>query len=638
MPLSAFAQSGAPSPSATSSGTPTASTAPQNSDDVVRRASDAFGVRIGAESFGLYNESYARGFNLEAAGNYRLDGVYFVPAITPVSPTVGSTIVRVGLAALPFDFPAPSGVVEYTLRGPSPEPQAELRMGSVGYDSPYFAADFSIGDAALGVAGGLEANPDTQYPDGSEGERYTFGLVPQWQVSERTRLRGLIGGARSWHNGNAGYLLSGTTLPPELSPRERLNPANGRYDQTEFNLGLLLHHQFAHSELRAGVFKSVLARDEADFTMISELDAQGRGIATLYTSPDQRYETVSGEISLQRQFQTGRWTHRVTGSLRARQSDGLSYTGAATRLGPVQIGVPTPYEHATIDRTRGDARIDRVRQHAAGLSWRSMWGDTLELRAGLQRMDYQKNALRGDAAHTHEGSVSWLPNASLTWQPKPELALYTSYVRGLEESGVAPSSARNANEVLPAVLARQVDMGARWQISPSNALMAAVFQIDKPTPAMDANRIYALSGEARHRGLETSWNVKLENGLSWVLGAALIDMDRMAAGKPVRTAVGLSQQHALLGLSYTPTTLQKWSFDSQVRHIGPRYLDRDNRMKLDAYTTFDVGLRYRYDSKGSNLRLQWQNAGQESRWVAIPSQSLSFIRPRTYRLLWTHRF
>lgn len=106
----------------------------------------------------------------------------------------------------------------------------------------------------------------------------------------------------------------------------------------------------------------------------------------------------------------------------------------------------------------------------------------------------------------------------------------------------------------------------------------------------------------------------------------------------MRTAAGLSERQALLGLSYTPATQPKWSFDSQVRHFGPRYLDRDNRIRIDGFTVLDLGLRYRYDGKGSNLRLQWLNATQQSQWLALPSQSLGFIRPSTYRLLWTHRF
>lgn len=606
-------------------------------DDVVRRASDAFGVRIGAESFGLYSESLARGFSLEAAGNYRLDGLFYVPAKTPASPLVDSSTVRVGLAALPFDFPAPSGVVDYALRGPAATPFVELRAGIESYESPFLASDFSIGSQAFGMAGGVVVTPNVNYSDGTAGDVYTFGLVPQWQLNERTQLRGLIGGTRSRYNGNTAYVAQGLVLPPTLARFERLGLDNAEFEQQDFNIGLLLQHQFKFADLRAGIFRSVRSTPEADFVLVSALDQQGRGAGTLYTAPDQHSESISGEISLLRQFEVGNWTHRVTGSLRARQSDSLSYQGSATALGPVQIGVPSPRQ-TTIDRTRGDASTDVVEQSSAGLSWRSALGDRLEIRAGVLRTANQKDALRENVLPTRNESVSWLPNASVTWKAKPNLALYASYVRGLEESGVAPGVASNRNEVLPAVLARQIDLGMRMQLSESSTFTAALFQIEKPTPALDANRVYALSGEARYRGLEASWNARMENGLSFVLGAVVIDLDRQEINQPTRTAVGLPEKQALLGLSYTPKSIPALSFDSQIRSSSSRFADRDNLLSTPGFTSTDLGLRYRYASDGSNLRLQWINATDKKQWVAIPSQTLSFVRLSTVRLILTKNF
>jgi iron complex outermembrane recepter protein len=611
--------------------------APDDEDDVVRRASDAFGVRIGSESFGLYNESLARGFSLEAAGNYRLDGLFYVPAVTPASPLVDSSTVRVGLAALPFDFPAPSGVVDYALRGPAAKPFVELRVGIESYESPTLASDFSIGSQAFGIAGGMQVTPNANYSDGTEGEMHTFGLVPQWQLSERTQLRGLIGGTLRRYNGNIAYVAEGSVLPPDLAQFERFVPDNAEFEQKDFNIGLLLQHQFAFADLRAGIFRSVRSRPESDFILVSELDPQGRGVGTLFTAPDQHSESISGEISLLRQFEVGNWTHRVTGSLRARQSDTLTYQGSATQLGPVQIGAPYTTQ-TTIDRTRGDASTNKVEQSSAGLSWRSALGDRLEIRAGVLRTTNQKDAFRANAAPTRNASVSWLPNASVTWQAKPNLALYASYVRGLEESGVAPGVASNRNEVLPAVLARQIDFGMRMQLSESNTFTAALFHIDKPTPALDVNRFYSLSGEASYRGLEASWNRRMDNGLSWVLGAVVMDLDRQEINQPTRTAVGLPEKQALLGLSYTPKSMPALSFDSQIRSSSSRYANRENLLSTPGFTSTDLGLRYRYGNDGSNLRFQWINATDKAQWVAIPSETLSNVRVRTVRLIWTKNF
>jgi iron complex outermembrane recepter protein len=634
-----FAQATTITTSPTAGSTPDTSNEEEETpqDDVVRRASDAFGVRIGAESFGLYNESLARGFSLEAAGNYRLDGLFYVPAVTPASPIVDSSTMRIGLAALPFDFPAPSGVVDYALRGPAVKPFVELRAGIDRYQSPFVESDFSIGSQALGIAGGATVTPNANYNDGTEGHLYSFGIVPQWQFGERTQLRGLIGGTRWSYNGDAAYISQGLFLPPTLSRLERLGPDNAEFEQQDFNVGLLLQHQFKFADLRAGVFRSVRSVPEADFIIVSELNQQGRGIGVLYSAPDQHSESLSGEVSLLRQFKSGNWTHRVTGSLRARQSESISYDGSTTQLGPVQIGAPN-LSQITIDRTRGDASIDKVEQSSAGLSWRSALADRLEIRAGVLRTTNQKDALRSNELPTRNASVSWLPNASVTWQAKPNLALYASYVRGLEESGVAPGVASNRNEVLPAVLARQIDLGMRMQLSESSTLSAALFQIDKPTPALDANRVYALSGEASYRGLEASWNKRMDNGLSWVLGAVVMDLDRQEINQPTRTAVGLPAKQVLLGLSYTPKSLPALSLDSQIRFQGSRFVDTENLLSTSGFTNADLGLRYRYAKNGSNLRLQWTNATGVTQWIAQTSQTLGFVPPSTMRFVWTKNF
>ncbi len=43
----------------------------------VTQAEDAFGFSVGRESLGIYNAGNARGFSPTAAGNLRIDGLYF---------------------------------------------------------------------------------------------------------------------------------------------------------------------------------------------------------------------------------------------------------------------------------------------------------------------------------------------------------------------------------------------------------------------------------------------------------------------------------------------------------------------------------------------------------------------------------
>ena len=57
---------------------PAARTHAQATANALAVAEDAFGATQGAESIGIYDETAVRGFSLEAAGNYRINGRYFV--------------------------------------------------------------------------------------------------------------------------------------------------------------------------------------------------------------------------------------------------------------------------------------------------------------------------------------------------------------------------------------------------------------------------------------------------------------------------------------------------------------------------------------------------------------------------------
>ena len=79
---------------------------------------DAFGRLVGTELIGLYSASQVRGFSLENAGNFRVEDIYYAKA-APVNYIIrASTVTRIGVNALRYDFPAPSGVVDINLLNP----------------------------------------------------------------------------------------------------------------------------------------------------------------------------------------------------------------------------------------------------------------------------------------------------------------------------------------------------------------------------------------------------------------------------------------------------------------------------------------------------------------------------------------
>src|SRR5215216_5992540 len=71
----------------------------RSDDNAITQAEDAFGFSVGREAIGIYGPGNARGFSPTAAGNVRIDGLYFDPAFGLQNILVDSTSIKVGLSA-----------------------------------------------------------------------------------------------------------------------------------------------------------------------------------------------------------------------------------------------------------------------------------------------------------------------------------------------------------------------------------------------------------------------------------------------------------------------------------------------------------------------------------------------------------
>src|SRR3954471_8995177 len=107
----------------------------RSDENAVTQAEDAFGFSVGRESLGIYNAGNARGFSPSAAGNLRIDGLYFDQAYGLQGTLLDSTSIKVGLSAQGYPFAAPSGIVDQSLRQPGKEKGASIVANADSYGS-----------------------------------------------------------------------------------------------------------------------------------------------------------------------------------------------------------------------------------------------------------------------------------------------------------------------------------------------------------------------------------------------------------------------------------------------------------------------------------------------------------------------
>jgi len=615
-----------------------ASTPAAAQDNAVRSAADAFGERAGIEQSGLYTESQVRGFDLNDGGAYRIDDAYFNRAAVLDDTILSGVAVRVGVNAARLDYPAPSGVVAYRLREAGPANELRLGVGFRDFGTHVLQADASVRTGEVSMAGGFLWRPLQRHAQGYEGSGINAGAIGAWEISPDQRLRAFGSIYLRDYDGDYAVRATGSAMPPPLQRLHQYSPDWALTKAQSTNLGVLYDAQVGGFSLNLSAFRSIFDIDNADFTLISA-DGAAAATATTFRAPWVK-TSDSVEARLGRDFQIDAFSHMLTLSLRGGRTATDLYSALAVPLGVFQL--PDDPPDAPERQWSGARGQDVVERATASLGYAFTWDDRLQFRFGLHRTQYDKALLSTAGAATERASESTNYNASLVYNLTDRTALFGSWVTGLEESGSAPSSATNSNEVLPPGEVEQFELGVRHALSPNLTLIGAFFDVSKPSQGLRADGSFGLVGEVRHRGAEASIAGALTDRTNIVLGVVsfesevsgpLVDAD-VVGGE----GVGVSQVAANASIDYRISNA--WSLDAGVNYLGERWVDTANTVQAPAVTTLSVGMRHRFDLGGrpAALRILASNLAGEEGYLAARTGLLSPVAPRTIRAVLTLSF
>lgn len=610
-------------------------------DNAVASAVDAFGERAGIEQSGLYTESQVRGFDLNDSGAYRIDEAYFSRAQGLDDTVLAGVGVRVGVNAARLPYPAPSGVVNYRLREAGPANELRLGAGLRDFGTRVLQGDLSLRAGALSLAGGFIWRPDWRLARGERGSARNAGAVVGWTIApgHLVRLFGSINDRE--YDGDYAVIATGGAIPPNLRPLHQYSPSWARTIGTTINLGLLYRGRLHAFTVDASVFRSRFSLDNADNTLISA-DAEGNATAVTLRTPERAYRIANtGEIRLARGFDTGDFGHHVTLAVRGRRTVTELATSLAIPLGAFDLttGDPPDVPERPWSGTRGQ---DSVTQYIASLGYGLTWRDRVQLRFGVHRTRYDKTVRSTSGITSERVSNTTDFNVSAVVNLTDRLALFGSWVTGLEESGSAPASAVNREEVLPPVQTEQVELGARYALTPRLTLIGALFDVSKPSQGFRLDRTFGVVGQVGHRGFEVSIAGEITRSTSILAGLVAFDSEvtgeLVDAGLVGSNDVGVSQvvANATIVRRFGPN----WSLDATLSYLGERWVDTANSFRAPAVTTLSLGLRHRFRLGGrpADLRVLGSNLLGEEGYLVASSGLLSPVPPRTVRAVLTVSF
>ena len=606
----------------------TAVSAQHAADNPISAADDAYGLTLGLESVGLYSPGLVRGFNPQAAGNVRIDGLYFDQQGALSNRVIEDSTIKVGVSEIGYAFPAPTGIVDYDLRHAGGDMPSATIIANVG---PYEARGASI-DGSLPLIGselvlpmGVSTQVSTQTPSYGPYPGYTsnvtsIGATPVWSPNDKITVRAIV----DWQKtSNAKtfplYFTAGDFLPPAISKNYLgQNWAEGR--NVTMNLGGIVSAQLTQVwRLKAGVFRSTNDYPVSFADQYTEIQPNGQSEHLVVGYPDQNTSSNSGEVRLTGAFTGSDWRQQIIFMARGRDTKARYGGEDVVDEGPAVIGalveLPKP------DFVYSAPTNDHTELWSVGSAYHVDWRKRAEFEVGIQDENYRETVVAPGTPDS--GMSAHLPRAysNAAFALAPQWTLYAGYTQGLENSGAAPNSAKNSGAVLPASKTWQIDSGIRYVVTPKFKIIAGVFELQKPYFNLDTNNVDRELGVQRAKGIELSIAGELVKYLHVNIGALYgrvsIVGPNLAAEKVGVVAVGQPLLTYVANVNYDLPWLPTASLDASATHFGTAPATIDNGVYSPEVTQVNLGGRYQFTAFGkkSSLRLQIQNILATKKWT-----------------------
>jgi iron complex outermembrane receptor protein len=613
------------------------------SDDPVASANDGFGLTLGLESIGLYSPGFIRGFNPQTAGNVRIDGLYFDQQGLLSNRVVEGSTIRIGVSEIGYAFPAPTGIVDYDLRHAGNGTPSATVVATAG---PFEGRGLSVDGNLSVVSGELQLPMGASYQTSTQtfsgpNPGYTstvanFGATPQWKPNDQLTFRGIFDWTQTTNAKTLPIILTaGDYLLPQ-TPRGYYgqNWAEGRSLSENYG-GIVTARLSPDWTLAAGIFRSVA--DNPISYVDLYLNTQPNGFAEQYIVgyPDQMTASTSGEARLTGHFGTGSLRQDVV--LLARGRDTLALYGGSDviDLGPalidqgIQVPEPTFIYSARIH--------DRTELGSAGVAYQAQWQGHADFAFGIQQESYHKDVTSPDIPQErltdHPLRVYGTAAVALT----DRATAYAGYTQGLEDSGVAASSAENRGAILPDARSWQTDAGLRYFLASQVKLIAGVFEIEKPYFNLDASNVDRQLGLQRATGLELSLSGEVTRNLNvtaaMLYGDVKVEGSNLAAQGIGSMALNQARLTATINADYRFPRLPALSADINVLHFGSYPASLDDVAQAPPGTVIALGGRYRFTMLGAptTLRVQVQNLTNVYFWnLSFNSPTFSQYQPRAF--------
>ena len=630
-------------------------------------------------AMGYYESLYIRGFPLDAATSYRINGMSVTGEQNIAFENKERLEILKGVGAMQAGAASPGGIINYVTKRPKDVQSFTVGTGERG--TQYVAADYGtfLGETkSLGIRINAAHENIRPYVKDAKGERQFFSLAADAKISSKTLIKFDFEYQDKSQKSVPGLmLLGGTTLP---SVKSDINLSHYSWVlPTEIkskNVGLRLDHEINDSlKLFANANRSeVKINDRLAYPYGCSADASGLSGTFCSGGQFDVYDFRSdGEVRRNDHFQTGLTGKAKTGTIHHQWTLGISelkrsvYKGASvygTGGTPAYNGQDNIYtlNANVIPSTGTTGTVHKILDHSQSSFFvhdQIQLSEKTKLFLGHRILEMNQSAydVYGGNQYSSLNKTWHLPQIGASHALTSQLTNYVSYSKGVEPGTIAlPDSFRNSQVMAPR-RTEQVEMGSKYAINTDSLLSFAIFQSERPNEyatgyAYDPAVMYSRStlvqeGKVTNTGAEATLAFKATNRLNLLSSAMYLEAKQSGASlssQNGKQAVGIPHWKAVLFADYLLPQVENLSVQGGWTYISSKGVTLDNSITAPGYHKFDAGLKY-MDQLGTSqvtYRLNIENLFDKFYWRDVSqtygSNTLYPGAPRIFRASATFNF
>ncbi|PWB35961.1 TonB-dependent siderophore receptor [Pseudomonas sp. SDI] len=590
---------------------------------------------------GYYENFMVRGFSLDAAHSYKINGQTLAGEQNVALENKQQVELLKGLSGLQSGVSEPGGLINYVTK--RPEEVRSLSVSSNEQGERYIASDLGGwfgSERQFGLRANLAHEDIRSYVDHADGKRDFASLAFDWQINPDALLQLDVEYQQREQRSVPGYqLLGGNRLPHDVDPKDRLAYQHWAKPVQIDSLNLGGRFEYRFNDAWTGSLSASRSRVVIDdyssfafgcYDSACENPPPGNYFGPNgdyeiydYRSPDDTRQTDETQAVLNGRFTTAGLEHDLSIGSSAQRRTIDFRPSFSEYVGSGNIHQPTE-QFAPSDRSvAGSKRRLDSRQYGLFASDKVSFNEHWQSVIGARLLRLDEEAFNdGGETLRHTRRYELLPNAALIYKPRADVSLYASYSKGLSAGGAAPLVTDNYQEILAPTTSRQLELGIKrdWQ---RMSLSAAVFQLRQAyqyaRPNGDDSFTYVQQGQQKNTGLELNASGWLTSRLQINASAAAIRARVNGSGTAAyddHQALNVPNFRAALQADYAIDEVPGLALLGGVRYSASKYANYAGTVEVGGYSVVDIGSRYRTRIGGYDtvLRLTLDNLFDRTYW------------------------